>query len=1098
MLVKKIKPKLAVFMLLLTGIMNAQIQSGNLSASNSNKQNTNANSASRNNECGLAYFFNYNPNFNTFPSQQPDGYCSSVGLPVCSITICCESNFVVVPGFFNTGGSGQFQYNVPGPYHFIVYPSGGNPTYTVVNNTTNLDVTPIPFPYASGTTYTINAWDYVNFPNFNDQPVDPNGCRYLEVTSLCHVPGSYTLSPNPTCINTPVCFTFSTVPNANQYPLITFNNPPISSGLQSMSPFSTPPYGYFSCQSYANPGSYSGSYTTQYGTGTQAKCVTTTPFTTIVNPPTGNLTAQASPPFICSGQQTTLTANVVGSNSYTWYPGGSTGYSLAVNPLSTTIYTVIAGSCPQRTAYVTVEVGSCCTNPARGSLTFNNVTLVGYGNANAIAWSSLSSINNPYSNVNIALPSNGIVIGNYAVNGYLQIQAPTTFSHTNIYFGDNAVVNQNAFTTIDKSYWHGCNWNWQGIKSNNLFSLTNSVIEDAGIALQINAAFSVHSGVNIDNTIFNKNAYGILYTGALLSSFRVTGSIFTSRDIPAANYVYTSGSRWTSLSNFNTTALAAYSTGYLKGSTPLNLPNTVRGQVGIYFGGASKLINGNPGGDIYVGDISTTPSLNTDYTNVFDYLRIGVYNSNSKTVLYNNYFQIISSIPSIDYYGNASACSYNNTTPKNTLGANPTAVQGSGPYKNVFSNSTIGVYGSSNGTLSVINNQFSDIVQYGVQIENWNASGANTSTVEINNNSFNKCLYDLYATNNVTVKLRFYSNLSTYPFVAVKPKVTYHAYISESGNPTTAKYNLGFNNSTGKVTGIYSNYTYSPAIVNNTITVRTPIGAGFNAPIWLDFTNLGDIKSNILNVNPSNSHSWNTFGIFTNVGNNNLFCDNNIKGAGACLKFQGNSPSRIYLNKLNVNPSDPCLFGILLDNFCTNVGVIKYSTNSRAENEFGDFDYPAGGADTRTQNNSIGFGIHYTGANSSANNNCPFLNLNDVTSTAFSKVINNTTSLAQCSELPGNGARTAESNESATVTELEIVKTSILVYPNPANSSITVSTNIEGAKLFLYNLVGQILIEIEVNNENKIDVSALQNGTYIYKIMKANELVKCERLIINK
>jgi hypothetical protein len=58
------------------------------------------------------------------------------------------------------------------------------------------------------------------------------------------------------------------------------------------------------------------------------------------------------------------------------------------------------------------------------------------------------------------------------------------------------------------------------------------------------------------------------------------------------------------------------------------------------------------------------------------------------------------------------------------------------------------------------------------------------------------------------------------------------------------------------------------------------------------------------------------------------------------MKFQGPSPSRIYNNILNNNPTDPCIFGIFLDNNGF-VGPILFPTilglPAPAENIFGDF-----------------------------------------------------------------------------------------------------------------------------------------------------------------
>ncbi|MBA2613949.1 MAG: T9SS type A sorting domain-containing protein [Bacteroidetes bacterium] len=1232
--------------------------------------------------CGVGYFYHYDPNFSSYPNNNVNGICLDAAfggtVSACNLTICCQNTFAIVNGDYNAGANTPVFIGNGGPYYYVVYASGGNPTYTIVNTTTNLTVTPIPFPYPSGTTYTINMWDNTTYPNPANQPVGTVGCFNLVVTSLCEVPGGFTIN-SPICAGTQACFTYTTIP-ANAYyqnVLISYTNTPVTASLQPVN--FTNGYTWGSCQTYTAAGTYTAQYITQYGIGTQKRCASTTTFVTVVLPASGTISAVASPSFVCSGQNSTLTASATGVTSYTWFSGTSTltGNPIVVSPTVNTTYTVIGGSCPQRTAYVTVQAGDCCVNPGVGNISFNNITLVPFGTGGATAWTSLVA-NGLYTGISIAIPSSGIISGNYSVNGFLTLTAPnTTFSNTQIYFGENAVFNHNATATIDMSYWHGCNKNWQGIVSTRLLTIKNFVIEDASGAITINATSLTHPGLNVDNTIFNKNVYGMIITGPKVTSYKLTGSIFTSRDIPVANYVYTSGSRWTSLANFSNASLAAYNPGYLKGSTVMSLPATARGQVGIYFGGASLLITGgNPAGNITIGDASTTPTLNTSYTNVFDYLRIGEYNSNSRLISYNNYFQWISSIPTSDLYGNSTACVYNNSTPRAVIGSNATGT-GLNIYTNNFNNSTNGVYATNNGTLQAYNNQFTSITQYGVQVESWNCT--NTQTVQILNNNFNTCLYDLYAFNNNTIKLNFANNISTYPFVAVKAKVTYHAYISEISSPATAKYYIGYSNSVGKVNGVYCINTYSPAVVNNTITIRTPIGAGFNANIWLDNTHQGDIKFNTLSVNPTNLSSYNTFGIFTNVGNNNLFCENYITGAGSCMKFQGTSPSRIYRNNLNSVPTASCLFGIFLDN-SGSIGPIKYNT-SCADNIFGEFISPPTGSDTRAQNNSSGSQIDYSGAYSSSNQYCPFNNtvpgFPDL-STSFTPFSNSSTGVAVCIAQPvgaqlvqqssssassptlsagvpiimnsannfssndllmkkiankstfelakksaintsaitggtsfmntnannaigsfykmdslvglfavnnntatlnqaknlntalvpvgvietnqktfntvyhlfmknenlitashittlknlaalcpftdgtsvyqaralvkhfdttefinsceNNPVITSSGNRLINTTELNQTKEALstLVYPNPAGNEITISTDVEGAKLLIFNIMGQVILESDLTTLTKVNVDELKNGTYIYKIVKDAKIIKADKLIISK
>ncbi len=75
---------------------------------------------------------------------------------------------------------------------------------------------------------------------------------------------------------------------------------------------------------------------------------------------------------------------------------------------------------------------------------------------------------------------------------------------------------------------------------------------------------------------------------------------------------------------------------------------------------------------------------------------------------------------------------------------------------------------------------------------------------------------------------------------------------------------------------------------------------------------------------------------------------------------------------------------------------------------------------------------------------------------------------------------------------------STLVYPNPAGNEITVTTAVDGSKLLIFNIMGQMLIENELNALTKVNISELKNGTYIYKIVKDGKILKADKLIISK
>jgi gliding motility-associated-like protein len=105
--------------------------------------------------------------------------------------------------------------------------------------------------------------------------------------------------------------------------------------------------------------------------------------------PTPSLTAFSTPIILCSGSQATLTAS--GATSYTWNPGAMTGSSITVNPLVTTVYTVVASNTLNCTTAATVDLKVTATptiNITSSSNTVcagNSATLTGSG-ANTYTW----------------------------------------------------------------------------------------------------------------------------------------------------------------------------------------------------------------------------------------------------------------------------------------------------------------------------------------------------------------------------------------------------------------------------------------------------------------------------------------------------------------------------------------------------------------------------------------------------------------------------------------------------------------------------------------------------------------------------------------
>jgi hypothetical protein len=79
----------------------------------------------------------------------------------------------------------------------------------------------------------------------------------------------------------------------------------------------------------------------------------------------------------------------------------------------------------------------------------------------------------------------------------------------------------------------------------------------------------------------------------------------------------------------------------------------------------------------------------------------------------------------------------------------------------------------------------------------------------------------------------------------------------------------------------------------------------------------------------------------------------------------------------------------------------------------------------------------------------------------------------------------------------------IKLYPNPANTNVTVSYNLlenETATLKLYNIIGNEVREIKLhwkNNKLSFGVSDLVTGVYIYKYELSGRIISTGKLIID-
>lgn len=186
-------------------------------------------------------------------------------------------------------------------------------------------------------------------------------------------------------------------------------------------------------------------------------CVNTRTFTQVVTP-TPTITANASPTAICSGNSTTLTAS--GALSYTWNPGGLSGATVVVTPMSTTIFTVtgVNGNCTS-TQTVNLLVNPTPTLTASASPTVicaGSTTTLSVIGANSYTWNPGAltgnsvvvspTINTQYTVVGQTLSGcNSTAVVNVSVNAVPVLSV--TASATNVCIGSTATITASGAST---------------------------------------------------------------------------------------------------------------------------------------------------------------------------------------------------------------------------------------------------------------------------------------------------------------------------------------------------------------------------------------------------------------------------------------------------------------------------------------------------------------------------------------------------------------------------------------------------------------------------------------------------------------------------
>lgn len=128
---------------------------------------------------------------------------------------------------------------------------------------------------------------------------------------------------------------------------------------------------------------------------------------------------------------------------------------------------------------------------------------------------------------------------------------------------------------------------------------------------------------------------------------------------------------------------------------------------------------------------------------------------------------------------------------------------------------------------------------------------------------------------------------------------------------------------------------------------------------------------------------------------------------------------------------------------------------------------------------------------------CPLTNGNAVYQ-ARSLVFNYTGKkyISTCEHTSTNDLQAA-ANRLANNPGLSSIENDIKVYPNPGSEEIFVETgSYNNCEFVMYNLLGQEVVKQPITSFTKIDINYLNNGTYFYRIIQGENVIKRDKLIV--
>jgi|GEM_PF-2554856 len=368
--------------------------------------------------------------------------------------------------------------------------------------------------------------------------------------------------------------------------------------------------------------------------------------------------------------QTILTASATGTHplSYLWSPSGS-GISLLPNDSALTV-TVDALPATTNFVFTAADALGCA-----GTATVNVVVATGSCSPCEGA-DPMHPLRDPggsiVGGVETLAPS-ATLTGNYYCNYDLVANGNVSFYDATLEMNANTAIGvaANAALTIKGTHLYSCpSGMWNGITLNTTGSATGiinltadthgngNLVEDAKQAIVVaNPANPVMTPyfISCDNTIFNRNWYGITIdnyspatstvAGSNYYGFRINNTIFTSRNMSFGMPAYPFA--WANTATLKSALpTGGYTAPYMLATyPPAECHHIVDGTIGIVLGRIGK--NTYPAyKSIEIGTAATAQADNE--LNLFDYIYQGISAGNTNLVAHNNSFTNIRNLYPVD------------------------------------------------------------------------------------------------------------------------------------------------------------------------------------------------------------------------------------------------------------------------------------------------------------------------------------------------------------------------------------------------------------------------------------------------------------------